>query len=343
MVNRRQSRDDDSDADNSNGNKVGNRKGSDLSDTRRDNSKVGQARGRDASRSGDDRDNLRKRDAPNTRNRKRSGSSDGSDEDNGRNKKKGKFDSSEESGSESDSRSHRSDDSGKKDKKRSSDRNNSDSRDQKPGYDKSTYEVYFGDVSFNAGEDDIRQYFKNCGQILQIKLLTRDDGKSRGRGFIKFSDEKSMRNAIKLNGTELMGRRIVVEQPTNKAPGSGNGRDGGNQESSSIIVRNLPFTFGDNDLSDMFENFGSIKSFRVIKNESGQSKGFGFVDFENAGDAKAALSKSGTDINGRSITVDFSLPKGDRPFNGGGRGFGGGRGRGGYNDRPQRGGYRRND
>lgn len=349
MVNRRQSRDESDSDDQGNGNKITNRKGSnvsDRSDSRRDNSRSEQTK-----RRGDDRDNLKKRDGPSSRNRKRSGSSDESDDVKGKNKKNAKFDSSEESGSESESHSQKSGD----DKRRSNDN-------KKPGFDNSTFEVYFGDVSFNAEEDDIRAHFKGCGQILQIKLLTREDGKSRGRGFIKFADEKGMKNALKLNSTELMGRRIVVEQPANKAPTRGPGAGGDNQESSSVIVRNLPFNFGDNDLNDMFESFGSIKSFRVIKNESGQSKGFGFVDFESPADAKAALSKSGTDINGRSITVDFSLPKGDRPFNGGGRGgfgggrggFGGGRGgfrggdrggrggRGGYGDRPQRG-YRRDD
>lgn len=288
----------------------------------------------------------RKQNATNSRNRKRSESSDESDY-----KKKGKNNSSDESGSNSDAESRKSEERG--------------NRNAKPAQDGATYEIYFGDVSFNAGEDDIRDFFRGCGNITQIKLLTRDDGKSRGRGFIKFADDKAMRNALKLNGTDFMGRRVVVEQPANKSQARPNSGEG-NQESSSVIVRNLPFNFSESDLNGMFESFGSIKSFRIIKNESGQSKGFGFVDFDSAADAKAALSKSGTDINGRSITVDFSLPKGDRPFNGGGRGFGGGRGggrggyggdrggyggdrggyggdRGGYNSRPQRGGYRRND
>lgn len=337
MVARRQSRDDDDSSDN-NDTRAVNRKGSrdaDVSNNKRDNSKSDQGRKKE------------------TRNRKRSESSDESDYKN--KNKKGKFDSSdEESGSESGNQSQKSDNNDKR--KPSPNTANGDA----------SYEIYFGDVSFNASEDDIREIFKGCGQINQFKLLTRDDGKSRGRGFIKFADEKGMRNALKLNSTEHFGRRIVVEQPANKS--NARGPSGGdNQESSSVIVRNLPFNFSESDLNEMFEGFGSIKSFRIIKNESGQSKGFGFVDFDSANDAKSALSKSGTEINGRSITVDFSLPKGDRPFNGGGRGgygggrgggfggnrgFGGGRGgyggdrgdrgdRGGYNSRPPRGGYRR--
>lgn len=263
-----------------------------------------------------------KRDA---RNRKRSVSSDDSGDDARRNdKKRGGRDSSDDESS--DKRSQNS-----QDNRRGSSANNRQNASANNG---ESYEVYFGDVSFNANEDDVRQHFKNCGQILQVKLLMRDDGKSRGRGFIKFADDKSLKSALKLNGTEMMGRRIVVEVPMNKSNDrrpEGNGGQG-NAESSSIIVRNLPFNFSDSDLNDMFESYGAIKSFRVIKNESGQSKGFGFVDFESAGDARAALAKSGSEINGRSITVDFSLPKGDRPFGGGRGGFGGGRGggRGGF-------------
>lgn len=287
---------------------------------------------RDRDDNSSDKSSEERRDAPNTRNRKRSESSDDSRDNNRKNDKKGKYSSDENSGS------------------RSPRRESQGGRQTNGGADRTSYEVYFGDVSFNASEGDVKQHFRNCGEIVQVKMLMRDDGKSRGRGFIKFADEKGMRSALKLNGTEFMGRRVVVEEPMNKSggerkPGFG-GREGGNQESSSVIVRNLPFNFTDSDLNDMFESYGAIKSFRVIKNESGQSKGFGFVDFESGADARSALAKSGTDINGRSITVDFSLPKGDRPYGGGRGGYGGDRGgyggrgggRGGYGGRGDYGG-----
>lgn len=352
MVNRKDSRDD-SDAPETN-NRSAYRKGSktsDHSDTRRDSKRPQNSR-RDNDRNGD-RDNLRKRDGPSSRNyRKRSESSDSSgdrrvrrrnrDDDRRDNKKKGRFDSSDESRSDSESDADRR----RGDRRRSapSDRDDQSYKRQKQSSDNPQYEVYVGDLSFDAIEADIRDHFKNCGEILQIKLLTREDGKSRGRGFIKFADEKSVKDALDLNNTEMMGRRIVVELPANKSNARPNNRDNNNPENNSVIVRNLPYNFQESDLGDLFEGCGSIKNFRIIKNESGQSKGFGFVDFESTSDARNALNKDGTEINGRNITVSYSLPKTDRSFSNNNRGFGGNnRDRGGYGNSRGRGGYRRND
>jgi RNA recognition motif-containing protein len=43
-----------------------------------------------------------------------------------------------------------------------------------------------------------------------VKLLKRHDGKSKGRGFVKFYEQEAMDNALKLDGSEMMGRHIVV-------------------------------------------------------------------------------------------------------------------------------------
>lgn len=370
MVNRRASRDEDDTLDvthNANNNsKTGNRKGSKTSDYS-DNKKS-------EGRNGDRSDNLKKRDAPSSRNnRKDSVSSDDDNDrrpsnksrgqDKGRKDKKAKFDSSddEKDHSASDNESDKSSHSDDNDRKYApGQRNGGDNKRTKQFSDNVEYEIYFGDVSFDASEDELRRFFGNCGDITQVKLLMRDDGKSRGRGFIKFSDEKGLKNALKLNGTDMMGRKVVVEIPANAsakrtAPGSTNG----GAESNSVIVRNLPFNIQEDEFGNIFEDCGAIKKFRIIKNENGQSKGFGFVDFEDQSSAKNALSKSGLEINGRSITVDFSIPKdnrggsfgghrggdrGDRGDRGGRGGFrGNSRGRGGYgNNRSERG-YRNRD
>jgi len=214
---------------------------------------------------------------------------------------------------------------------------------------KTEYEVFISKLSFDATDDDVRQHFSKCGNITQVKLLSRD-GKPSGRGFIKFGDEESMNIALNLNDSEMMGRHINVEIPankrTNQAPNSNpsNGFGGSNnktsnaQESSSVIVRNLSYKLQEDEFGQLFEDCGSIKKFRIIKNEEGQSKGFGFVDFDSSADARNAIAKSGTLVHGRNITVEFSVPK-EGKQSGGDRGFGGGargRGRGDYGDRPQR-------
>lgn len=84
-----------------------------------------------------------------------------------------------------------------------------------------------------------------------------------------------------------------------------------------LYVGNLPYDITDGKLNEMFSKFGTPDSAKVIiDRDSGRSKGFGFVEFSNADQAKQALSLDGTDFGGRSLKVNEARPKND---NGGGR------------------------
>jgi cold-inducible RNA-binding protein len=83
-----------------------------------------------------------------------------------------------------------------------------------------------------------------------------------------------------------------------------------------LYVGNLPYNISDDQLNAIFEKFGTPDSARVITDRStGQSKGFGFVEFSNDEQARQALSLNGTDFGGRPLTVNEARPKvegGDR-------------------------------
>ncbi len=82
-----------------------------------------------------------------------------------------------------------------------------------------------------------------------------------------------------------------------------------------IYVGNLKYQITDDQLREMFSEFGEVASADVIKDKfSGQSKGFGFVDMPNdaeAGDAIQALNDSMHD--GRKLTVNEARPRTERP------------------------------
>lgn len=110
---------------------------------------------------------------------------------------------------------------------------------------------------------------------------------------------------------------------------------------NKLYVGNLGYSVTDGDLQQMFSQHGTVQSAKVIMDrDSGQSKGFAFVEMGNDGEAKAAIDAlNGTEMGGRALTVNEARPKEDRGGGGGfgGRGGGGG-GRGG--DRGGRGGGR---
>ncbi|MDZ7659741.1 RNA-binding protein [Fodinibius sp.] len=79
----------------------------------------------------------------------------------------------------------------------------------------------------------------------------------------------------------------------------------------NIYVGNLSFKVSDQDLMEVFEEFGDVTSAKVIKDrETGRSKGFGFVEMENNDEAQAAIDElDGAEINGRTVKVNKARPK----------------------------------
>ncbi len=99
-----------------------------------------------------------------------------------------------------------------------------------------------------------------------------------------------------------------------------------------IYVGNLSFRTTQQELEDLFTNYGSVQEAAVVTDrETGRSRGFGFVTMPEDNEANAAIEAlNGTEIEGRTLTVNEARPKADRPRSGG---YGGGRGGGGGRDR----------
>ena len=100
-----------------------------------------------------------------------------------------------------------------------------------------------------------------------------------------------------------------------------------------LYVGNLPYTVGDSELQRLFEPHGAVQSAQVIMDrDTGRSKGFGFVEMGSDQEAQAAIAAlNGSEVDGRSLTVNEAKPRteggGGRGGQGGGRGgYGGGRG-----------------
>ncbi len=99
---------------------------------------------------------------------------------------------------------------------------------------------------------------------------------------------------------------------------------------AKIYVGGLPYSATEAQLNDLFAVHGTVESARVITDRfTGQSRGFGFVEMSKDEEAKAAITAlNGTQMDGRTLTVNEARPQESRA-GGGGRGFGGGGGGGG--------------
>jgi RNA recognition motif-containing protein len=81
-----------------------------------------------------------------------------------------------------------------------------------------------------------------------------------------------------------------------------------------LFVGGLPFSTTDDELNELFSAHGTVASATVVKDrDTGRSKGFGFVEYENDDEGKAAeQALNGTEIGGRTISVAQARPKEDR-------------------------------
>lgn len=182
-------------------------------------------------------------------------------------------------------------------------------------------------------------------------------------GYVEFANSADAAKALKAKKDAMIdGRKANVDfsTPRNKDAGPGDFKDRANNraesfgdqtspESDTLFVGNISFEANEDILSEEFGKHGTVIGVRLPTDmDSGNPKGFGYVQFASVDEAREALNNMrGAAICGRPIRLDFSTPRQNtggspRGGRGGGRGFGdrGGRGGGGrgFGDRGGRGG-----
>lgn len=96
--------------------------------------------------------------------------------------------------------------------------------------------------------------------------------------------------------------------------------------SKKLYVGNLPFSATEESLKEAFSQFGTVESVTIITDrDTGQSKGFGFIELATKQEAAGAITKmNGSEMDGRSLKVSEAKPQVPRDGSGTGRGQYGG-------------------
>ncbi|XP_070817080.1 nucleolin isoform X4 [Chaetodon trifascialis] len=180
-------------------------------------------------------------------------------------------------------------------------------------------------LAFSATEEVLQSTFEKA---VSIRIPQRD-GRPKGFAFVEFESTEDAKDALdNLNNTDIEGRSIRLEY--SQSSGRGDGGRGNSGPTKTLFVKGLSEDTTDQTLKDAFE--GAAAARIVTDRDTGSSKGFGFVDFDNEEDCKAAKeAMDDGEIDGYKVTLDYAKPKGEGGFRGGrgGGGFGGFGGRGG--------------
>ncbi|TYH29332.1 hypothetical protein ES288_A01G003200v1 [Gossypium darwinii] len=179
--------------------------------------------------------------------------------------------------------------------------------------------VFAYQISLKASERDVYEFFSRAGKVRDVRLIMdRNSRRSKGVGYIEFYDVMSVPMAIALSGQPLIGQPVMVKpseaeknlvQSTSSASAGQTGpyAAGGRK----LYVGNLHFNITEDQLRQVFEPFGSVELVQLPLDETGHSKGFGFVQFARLEDAKNALNLNGQlEIGGRVIKVSTVTDQG---------------------------------
>ncbi|XP_057984300.1 polyadenylate-binding protein 7 [Malania oleifera] len=147
--------------------------------------------------------------------------------------------------------------------------------------------VFVKNLNDSIDNAALQNMFMKFGTILSCKVVTFEDGKSKGYGFVQFQSEESANAAIEnLNGSNFGDKQIYVGKFVKKSDRIVPNPDA---KYTNLYVKNLDLDLTEKLLEEKFSEFGKIVSLIISKDDNGNSKGFGFVNFENPDDARRAL------------------------------------------------------
>uniref|UniRef100_A0A8C9NEN3 Polyadenylate-binding protein n=1 Tax=Serinus canaria TaxID=9135 RepID=A0A8C9NEN3_SERCA len=145
--------------------------------------------------------------------------------------------------------------------------------------------------------------FSTFGNILSCKVVCDENG-SRGYGFVHFETHEAATRAIEtMNGMLLNDRKVFVGHFKSRKEREA---EVGTRaiEFTNVYIKNFGDDMDDDRLREIFARFGNTLSVKVMMDNSGRSKGFGFVNFEKHEEAqKAVADMNGKEINGRVLYV----------------------------------------
>uniref|UniRef100_A0A8D2L7P1 Poly(A) binding protein cytoplasmic 1 like n=1 Tax=Varanus komodoensis TaxID=61221 RepID=A0A8D2L7P1_VARKO len=144
--------------------------------------------------------------------------------------------------------------------------------------------------------------FSAFGNILSCKVVCDENG-SRGYGFVHFETHEAAQAIDTMNGMLLNDRKVFVGHFKSRREREAE-YGAKAMEFTNVYIKNFGDDMNDERLKEIFSKFGKTLSVKVMLDNAGRSKGFGFVNFEKHEDAqKAVEDMNGKEINGQVLYV----------------------------------------
>ncbi|KAI0726624.1 polyadenylate binding protein [Fomitopsis betulina] len=161
--------------------------------------------------------------------------------------------------------------------------------------------VYVKNLDTEVNDEEFRELFAQFGNVTSAVIQRDDEGRSRGFGFVNYEAHDDAQSAVEsLHDNEYKGRKLFVTRAQKKAEREEELRRSYEQvkmekmskyQGVNLYIKNLEDDIDDERLRGEFEPFGTITSAKVMRDEKGTSKGFGFVCFSSPDEATKAVAE----------------------------------------------------
>ncbi|KAI0161267.1 hypothetical protein GGR57DRAFT_454150 [Xylariaceae sp. FL1272] len=175
--------------------------------------------------------------------------------------------------------------------------------------------VFVQQLAARLRTKELKEFFEKVGPVNEAQIVKdRISGRSKGVGYVEFKNEDSVTAALQLTGQKLVGIPVIVQLTEAEKNRQVRNTDGSAQGNSvpfhRLYVGNIHFSITEQDLQNVFEPFGELEFVQLQKDDTGRSRGYGFVQFREADQAREALEKmNGFDLAGRPIRVGLGNDK----------------------------------
>ncbi|KAF2919130.1 hypothetical protein DAI22_08g110700 [Oryza sativa Japonica Group] len=184
--------------------------------------------------------------------------------------------------------------------------------------------VYVKNLSESTTEDNLKEIFGKFGPITSVVVMREGDGKSRCFGFVNFENPDDAARAVEdLNGKKFDDKEWYVCRAQKKSEREMELKEkfeknikeaADKNQGTNLYLKNLDDSIDDDEkLKEIFADFGTITSCKVMRDLNGVSKGSGFVAFKSAEDASRALvAMNGKMIGSKPLYVALAQRKEER-------------------------------
>ena len=183
--------------------------------------------------------------------------------------------------------------------------------------------VFVKNLNFKTDDEELKTFFSKCGSVFGATIAKKHNTKdpstplSMGFGFVEYKTYSDASKAIKqlqhklLDGHQLelkLSHKRITKNPEQQQSESKDSHK--LQETSKLLVRNVPFEATSKELKEVFGTFGELKTLRLPKKLGKKSghRGFAFVEYVTKHDAKRAFDSLhySTHLYGRRLVLEWA-------------------------------------